>query len=45
VLAGQTAFPRDILARNVTIDGNPLEVVSLMSTMDAVDPMYDIVVP
>jgi len=45
VLAGETTFVKEIMAGNVTIDGNMLALMDLMGMMDSFDPMFDIITP
>jgi alkyl sulfatase BDS1-like metallo-beta-lactamase superfamily hydrolase len=45
VLAGETTFPKEILAGKVTIEGDALKIVDLMGMMDSFDPMFNIISP
>jgi alkyl sulfatase BDS1-like metallo-beta-lactamase superfamily hydrolase len=45
VLAGETTFIKEIMARNVTIDGNMLALVDLMGMIDSYDPMFNVIAP
>ncbi|MFA5400104.1 MAG: alkyl sulfatase dimerization domain-containing protein [Dehalococcoidia bacterium] len=45
VLAGETTFPKEILAGKVTIEGDALKILDLMGMMDSYDPMFNIISP
>jgi len=45
VLAGETTFPKEILAGKVTIEGDALKILDLMGMMDSFDPMFNIISP
>ncbi|MFA5064548.1 MAG: alkyl sulfatase dimerization domain-containing protein [Dehalococcoidia bacterium] len=45
VLAGETSFPKEILAGKVTIEGDALKIIDLMGMMDSFDPMFNIISP
>jgi len=45
VLAGETTFVKEIMAKNVTIDGNMIALMDLMGMMDSFDPMFNIITP
>jgi alkyl sulfatase BDS1-like metallo-beta-lactamase superfamily hydrolase len=45
VMAGETTFPKELLARKVDIDGNLLKVLELMGLLDTFNPMFNVVTP